>query len=1055
MNKPIALIMALTALPHIGLSSTPSFDEWRDPQTLGINKLPAHATSASFPDPTSALQSRAADSPRVISLKGQWKFRFAPNPAAALANEILADPNLDVSSWDEITVPANWELEGWGTAIYTNIAYPWPEVNPPHPPMDDNPVGVYQTTFDLPDDWTDKQITLHFGGVTSAFYCWLNGQFLGFSKDSRLPAEFDATRLLNAGSNSLVVKVHRWSDGSYLEDQDHWRLSGIHRDVFLAASPKLQIYDFFAQTDLDANFENARLSVHVKLKNFGDETPDAWTVEGQLFDASGESVLKEAMSVSSKQLNNRPWISRGNVPFADLKATIENPAKWSAELPNLYTLVLTLKDSKGEIAESRSCQIGFREIEIRDGELFINGRSVILYGVNRHDHSQLTGKTVDEANMIRDAELMKQFNFNAVRTSHYPNNPRWLEICDAYGLYVIDEANIETHQIGGMLANDPDWAAAFLDRAQRMVERDKNHPSVIFWSLGNESGSGPNHAAMSGWIKQYDKTRFVHYEGAQSNTGWSDTDQYPDQPYVDVVSRMYTKIDTMVEWANHPTETRPVMWCEYAHAMGNSLGNFFKYWDAIRANKRLIGAFIWDWTDQGILRTDENGIDYWIYGGDSGEAIHSSNFCMNGVISPDQSPKPAAWEAKKIQQPVQLEAIEGDFTRYKVTNWHDFTDLSLYDITWELADDGVVIQNGEIDPLDTAPRSSSELSIPIETPKPAAGAEYHLKIAFALKDDQMWAPQGHLIAWEQFALPIQKTNEPADNTSARSKLVLASDKETMRISTDSFAVVFDKAAGGLSSYQLDGVEILKSPLVPNFWRPLTDNDNGGRLIENCGIWETAATDRKLSRFKAKQKDDGSIEVSIDQTLPSVSGSLKIIYTITPDRTIHVATRFSAPKDKPFLPRLGLTMQIDAAFDTLEWFGLGPHETYWDRQRGAAVGRYAKSVKNDFFHYARPQESNNLWNTRWAKVVDESGNGIQITADGDLLSLAAWPYSHEDLATAEHINELPDCDFITLNIDHLQMGVGGDDSWSKNALPHQEFRIPSGDYDYAFSIKPIE
>ena len=679
MKKRTKLLLSTLIMLGLFLQGYSQQNDWENPEMIGKNKLPAHNTSISFPNVADAMKVDIKTSSRYKSLNGQWKFAWTPTPESA--PPVFYKEDFQDAGWKNISVPGNWELQGYGTAIYTNVEYPFP-ANPPFLPKDDNPVGYYRTDFELPADWSGMQITLHFGGVTSAFYLWVNGQEVGYSQDSRLPAEFDITPFLKKGKNTMAAKVYRWSDGSYLEDQDHWRLSGIHRDVYLAASPKYQLYDFFVKTKFDHHYTSADLQIHAKIKDFGADSPKNWKVEGQLYDDQGKPVLENAMLIDAQRLVKRYWPQRDKVPFADLQATVKNPKLWSAEFPNLYTLVLTLKDDKGTVVESRSNKIGFRDVKIVDGELLVNRKSVLLYGVNRHDHSQTGGKMISDEIMLKDIMLLKQFNFNAVRTSHYPNNPKWLELCDQYGIYLIDEANIETHGVGGMLTNDPLWHNAFVDRAVRMVERDKNHPSVIIWSLGNESGYGPNHAAMSGWIKDYDDTRYVHYEGAQSNYGLL------DPPGVDMISRMYSSIDYMVAWANHPDDKRPVIWCEYAHAMGNSLGNFYKFWDAIRANKRMIGAFIWDWTDQGILQTDANGKKYWAYGGDFGDKINSGNFCINGVIGSDQTPKPVTWEVKKIQQPVEIKAaslLRGDLL---VTNWHHFTDLSVYDVVWQLEENG-------------------------------------------------------------------------------------------------------------------------------------------------------------------------------------------------------------------------------------------------------------------------------------------------------------------------------------------------------------------------------
>lgn len=1025
-------------------------DDWQNPRVIGLNTLPPHAHSISYPDEATARRMESTHSPRYLSLNGTWKFNYVPVPAQA---PDIADPKFDDHAWGSIEVPANWELQGHGIAIYTNSVYPWVPVDPPFVPADDNPVGSYRRTFQVPADWNGKQVTLHFDGVSSAFYCWLNGRLVGFHKGSRVPAEFDVTPYLQPGENSLAVRVYRWSDASYLEDQDHWRLSGIFRDVYLAAAPKFHLYDFFVRTILDRDYRDAALEIHAEMRNFGASQPEGWTLEGRLYDDTGAEVLAQPMTVPVEKLLHRPWFIHGRIPFADLQAPVANPRKWSADFPNLYTLTLTLKNDRGETIEARSCRVGFRSVEIRDRQLLINGRPVKLQGVNRHDFSQLTGKTVSEATMLRDVQLMKQLNFNAVRTSHYPNSPRWTELCDEYGIYVLAEADLETHGLGGRLSNDSDWTAAFLDRAQNLVERDKNHACVIAWSLGNESGSGPNHAAMSGWIHEYDPTRFVHYEGAQSSTSYHDADQSPDRPYVDVISRMYTDIPTMLRWANDPHETRPVMWCEYAHAMGNSLGNFYKYWDAIRGHDHLIGAFIWDWTDQGLLETDANGKKYWAYGGDFGDKINSGNFCLNGIINPDQTVKPAGWEAKKVMQPVVIEAVDGASNEFRVTNWHDFADLSLYDISWELTEDGRVLAHGTLPSLHTPPHASDTIKVPWHEPAVKPGCEYHATIVFALHEDTRWAPKGYVVAWQQFALPFAAPPAPLVSDAGSPPLKVDESSDTISVAGDGFALAWNKSDGGLKSYRLGAKEILKAPLRPNFWRPLTDNDIGGKMPSRSGVWQDAAAEIAVRNASVTRVADNVVKVDFILELPRVHSTWTARYTVHGNGEVDVQNDFAAGEGLPELPRLGLHVRITAAYDRLQWYGLGPHETYCDRQRSGAVGLYSASVKNDFFHYAQPQESNNHWDTRWASLTDANGDGILIAGER-VLSFSAWPYSSEDLEDAKHINELPDRDFISVNIDHLQMGIGGDDSWSIRARPHPEFRIPAHDYHYGFRLIPL-
>ncbi len=1028
----------------LNISAFGQLPDWENPEMIGINKLPAHNTSVSFPSETDALSADIKSSARYKSLNGRWKFAWTPVPEKASPDFYKAD--FQDKSWKSIPVPSNWELQGYGTAIYTNVIYPFP-VNPPFVPKDDNPVGCYRTTFDIPKSWSGMQITLHFGGVSSAFYLWINGQKVGYSEGSRLPAEFDITPYIKKGKNLMAVKVYRWSDGSYLEDQDHWRLSGIHRDVYLTAAPKFQIYDFFVKTQLTAHYTSAELQVHANVKSFGTGPPKGWKIEGQLYDAAGKPVLEEKMSVKTDRLIRRPWPQRGKVPFADLKATVKKPELWSAEMPNLYTLVLTLKDDKGKTMEARSCRVGFREIKIKDGELLVNGKPVLLYGVNRHDHSQTGGKTVTEEEMLQDVMLMKQFNFNAVRTSHYPNNPKWLDLCDEYGLYVIDEANIETHGVGGWLTNVPQWHNAFVDRGIRMVERDKNHPSVIFWSLGNESGWGPNHAAMAAWIKDYDDTRYIHYEGAKPENG------KPLPPVVDMFSRMYNTIDVMVKLANDPTDNRPVIWCEYAHAMGNSLGNFYKFWDAIKGNKRLIGAFIWDWIDQGILQTDEQGKKYWAYGGDFGDKINSGNFCINGVINADRTPKPVTWEAKKIMQPIEITSSILLSGSLKVKNRHHFRDLSIYDVSWELTENGDKIQGGNLEPLHTEPGKTDFLKVPFGKPKVKPGAEYFLKVTFSLNRDLPWAKKGHVVAWEQFKVPFEVPAAPLADISGFGDVTASENGQYITVSGHGFSVIFSKEDGLLHSWKLDGIEVMKAPLTPNFWRPPTDNDIGDGMPRRLGIWKEAGKNRKLLSVGLAMVNDKAVKITSEMALEKVRSALTINYTVYGNGEVVVDYDFHPGDGLPNIPRIGMQMQITGDYDALKWFGNGPHETYWDRHRGSPVGIYEKSVKNDFFQYVRPQESNNHWGTRWASLTDDAGKGLLISAEVPL-SFSASPYTMEDLETAKHINELPDRDIITVNIDHLQMGVGGDDSWSQRARPHPEYRITPKPYHYRFSIRPV-
>ncbi|MBQ0733580.1 glycoside hydrolase family 2 TIM barrel-domain containing protein [Aquimarina celericrescens] len=1037
-----------------GQQLTTSYKHYEDPLITSVNRLPSRATSISYETEKAAFKARQNDSKRHLSLNGSWKFSWAPVPEEAPKG--FYAKSYDDSNWKTISVPSNWELHGYGTAIYTNIRYPFSPVNPPYVPDDDNPTGSYRTTFEVPEHWKDMQITLQFGGVSSAFYVWINGQKLGYGQDSMLPSEFDITPYLLEGENHLAVQVYRWSDGVYLEDQDHWRLSGIHRDVFITASPKVQLYDFFVKTDLDKNYKDALLKIRPKIKVYDNQKIEGWKLEAQLFDVEGNAILKKPLEKNLKDIVYEYYNQRGKPKFAILEANVENPRKWSAEKPNLYTLIFYVKDDKGKIKEYRSTKIGFRKVEIKDGELFINGMSTLLYGVNRHDHDPVKGKVVSEELMLEDIKTMKQFNINAVRTSHYPNDPRWYELCDEYGIYVMDEANLETHQLGGYLSNRSEWTSAHIERATRMVERDKNHPSVIFWSLGNESGSGPNHQAMSGWIKNYDDTRYVHYEGAQT-LNHEGKEFLKDPTYVDMMSRMYMPIEPMIDMANLEDDHRAVIWCEYAHSMGNSTGNLFKFWDAIRSNKRMIGGYIWDWVDQGLLQKTENGVAYYAYGGDMGDTkINDKNFCLNGIVNPDRSPQPALWEVKKIFQPIKIEAIDLKKGKINIKNRHNFTNLNEFELFWEVQEDGKTIQNGTISDLNINAKESQELILPITTPKLKKGAEYFLKVAFKLNNQKSWAPKGHEVAWEQFKLPY-RLPLPSYDYQFTSDIIMTKETNKISFSSQDFSVIFNEKSGELISYFYKNTPIITGALTPNFWRPTTDNDRGGgRTPKTLAIWKEASKNKKLLSFKVDTSKSNKHQVISNYSLVDNKVELVLKYTIFGDGTISIQNKFIIKNQElPMLPKYGMMVQLSNEFDTFQWLGKGPHENYNDRNYGAAVGLFKESVSNDYQSYIRPQESSNKTDVRWFTVSNNEGKGLYIAGVNSNLSVSALPYTLEDIDNALHTYDLKKTDFITLNIDYLQMGVGGDDSWSKNALPHEEFRVPAKDYEYSYILKPVD
>ncbi|WP_349351607.1 glycoside hydrolase family 2 TIM barrel-domain containing protein [Flagellimonas sp. MMG031] len=1045
------LLVLVIGLQHLSLTSQIS-QAWEDPQLNGINRLPARSSSHSFESVALAKMGKSSNSKRYQSLNGDWKFQWHPTLEGAPSD--FFSPDYDDSNWNCLPVPANWELHGYGTAIYTNIKYPFEPIDPPYIPSNDNPTGLYRTSFEVPKDWDNNQITLTFGGVSSAYYVWINGEFLGYSEDSALPTHFDITAHLKEGRNELAVKVLRYSDGVYLEDQDHWRLSGIHRDVYLSAAPKVQLYDFFVRTDLDDTYQNAELQIRPKIKIFDHLGIDGEKLEVQLYDSEDNAVFEAPLTLSVDAIYNEKYEQRGKPDFPLIKAMVENPKKWSAEHPNLYTLVFSLKDKNNGLLEARSTKIGFREIAINDGELLVNGESVLIYGVNRHDHSPLKGKVVSEELMLQDILMMKKYNINAVRTSHYPNSERFYELCDEYGIYVMDEANLETHGIGGQLSNDTSWSTAFLERAVRMVERDKNHPSIIIWSLGNESGSGFNHSTMANWIRAYDPTRPIHYEGAQTTGGKRKIEDeiIKDPAYVDMVSRMYSPIEYMVKMANFEGENRPVLWCEYAHSMGNSTGNLYQFWDAIRDNKRLIGGFIWDWVDQGLLQTTVSGEKYYAYGGDMGDTkINASNFCINGIVDPERNPKPALWEVKKVYQRVLFEAEDVVRGQIKIRNSHHFTNLNEFAFTWELQEDGVTIQRGDFDEVNVDPKASTTLDIPFKKPNLTPGAEYFLTVSAVLKEDTKWARKGHEIAFEQFLLPYA---EPLLNKGLKDAERLQVNGNT--IQGANFTVQFDTNTGQLTQFVYDGINLVTSGLRPSFWRPSTDNDRrGGKTPKDLSVWKSASQNPDKIDFQLKQISEHEARAIVNYLFAKGKAKMRLTHSIFGNGTMKTDVSFTKADDLPMLPKLGLQLEVPQTLEHLRWLGRGPHENYWDRKLGAKVDEYSGKVMENYYTYILPQESSNKTDVRWLSLTDAKGHGILINAIDENLSMSAWPYSTWDIEKALHTYDLKARDFITLNIDHKQMGVGGDDSWSKKALPHPEFRLKDTEYSYSFIIQPIQ
>jgi beta-galactosidase len=1012
--------------------------DWENPKVFNIGKEPPHATAVPFPDVAGARTLDRKASVYYQSLNGKWKFHWVPRPADRPAG--FEQDGFDTAAWGEIDVPSNWEFQGYGTPIYVNSDYEFPgEPDPPHIPHDSNPVGCYKRWFTVPVAWADKEVFVHFGAVKSAFYIWVNGQFVGYSQGSKTPAEWRLTPYLRPGANSMAMEVYRWSDGTYLECQDMWRLSGITRDVFLYAAPPARIRDFRVLAGLDEAYADGRLTVEVEMVNHRPTAPvRPLTLALRLFDPEGREFITERRPVD---LAGR---DRARVVFTQAVASVR---KWSAETPTLYDLVLELQGEDGRTLEAVGCKTGFRTVEIRGGRLLVNGVPIRLKGVNRHEHDPRTLHVMSEAVMRRDIQLMKQFNINAVRTCHYPNDPRWYELCDQYGIYLVDEANIESHGMGygeRSLAKNPDWREAHLDRTMRMVERDKNHPSVIVWSLGNEAGDGPNFAATYAWIKQRDPSRPIHYERAGEG------------PDTDIVCPMYAW-SYLLKYASR-VQRRPLILCEYAHSMGNSTGNLQDIWDIIERYEQLQGGFIWDWVDQGVWKTAPDGREYYGYGGDWGPPGTPSDddFCINGLVLPDRTPHPALWEVKKVYQPLAIRPVPLTSNRFEIENKHDFVGLDGYRISWEIQADGRTVGHGEVGRLDVPPHARREVTVDLPDIRPEPGVEYFLNFQAETLAATDLVPAGHVVAVAQFPLPAAAP-PPAAGALAGGPLRVDQDAGSLTVSGGELRARFDRKTGELVEYAWRGRALLRSGPVPNFWRPPTDNDFGNRMPEMAGVWRQAGTQRRLVRLEAEPMGDVEVWVTAEFDLPGVGAQSRLTYTVRADGEIGVehALTVRAP-DLPELPRFGVVCRLPAELQNMEYFGRGPQENYCDRNTAALVGRYRSTVAGQPFPYISPQETGNKTDVRWAAFTDAQGAGLLVIGQ-PLLSLSALPYTVEDLTQdkrgTRHTIDLAPRDFVTLCLDLKQRGVGGDDSWG--ATPHAPYCLPARDYTCWFRLRPLQ
>lgn len=1031
-----------------------------DPQLLGRNRLPPRATGWPYPDLESARGGSYERSPWLLSLNGAWEFAWAPRPERRPAG--FEAPAFDTAGWDRIQVPGSWEPQGYGTPVYSNYNYPF-RVDPPHvagvPPRhftsfrERNPVGCYRRQFVLPAAWAGRQVYLHFAGGGAALYAWLNGHAVGFAQGSMEPVEFDLTPDLVPGSNLLAVELYHFSAISYLEDQDMWRLTGLHRDVFVYCAPPVHVWDFYVHPQVDAAGAAAALTCHYSLRNATTAAAAGWSWRLTLLDPAGQPVLEQAGGLPVCP-------AQGTLAGTGPAATLPRPRLWSHETPALYTALFELRRD-GATVEVRRSRLGFRHLELRDRQFWLNGQPLKLRGVNRHEAHPRGGRHVPAAVTRQDAELIKQANFNLVRTSHYPADPRWYELCDELGLLVLDEANLESHGLSyhrRVLPGDlPEWEPAAVDRMRRLVVRDRQHACVVMWSLGNEAGYGSAFPAMRRETLALDpEARPIQY--ADMNLAADvDSQTYPTPQWLlDHVAGKATRkgeqgqLSHVAQHGPYPSG-KPFLMNEYAHAMGNSLGNFQDYWDVLEAHPMLIGGVIWEWCNHELEKRDRQGRCILAYGGDFGDQPHDGNFCCDGLVHGDRRPQPHYWEAKKVQQPVKATLLDAAGPQIRLQNKQSFLNLDRYLAHWELLADGIVCARGALGRLDLAPGQTRELDLPglagLLSSQPG-DAELLLNLRFLLAEATAWAPAGFEVAWDQLRL---RAGTPERTLPERlPPLAGRQSGPALRVTGAAWSARIDTRNGVLTSFRVHGRELLAAPLRPHFWRVPTDNDRGWGHEAKLGIWKQAGAQATLTAWQMETPAPGLLRVTCELAIPAGTTRCRLDYLFSGAGTVDVTYELlPAGAGLPIIPRLGLQGALPAALDHVEWYGRGPHENYRDRQTSAALGIYRASVADWVHGYTRPQENGNRGDVRWVRFTDAAGQGLCCTSLDGPLAVSLWPYSQRDLERARHDAELPRRQRLTLHLDYGQMGVGGDNSWG---LPvHAEYTYPA-DRPYRYSFR---
>ena len=1043
--------LLLTAPFWVNAQTLPA--ELQSPDITSVNRLPMKASSFAYENRSLAAGGEKEKSACFLSLNGLWKFNWVQDPTLRPLDFYKKDFN--DAQWVNFKVPANWEVNGYGLPIYVNQPYEFAgrqktgsSLNAPFDiPEHNNPVGSYRKKFLVPAGWKGRQVFIHLGAVKSAFFIWVNGVKVGYSEDSKLAAEFDITRYVQEGENLVALQVYRWSDGSYLECQDMWRISGIERDVYVYSTPQLDLADYKVMAGLDNTYTNGDLQLNATINSYkidkrtNHSKPDTFSVDVELVDREGNSVWKETSKGIQTVLGNY----RAVVSF---NGQIPQVHTWSAEIPYLYTLYITLKNKEGQVLEVVPQQVGFRSIRIENRNLLVNGKRVLLKGVNRHEHNATQGHTLTHADMEKDMEMMKKLNVNAVRHSHYPPDPYWMELCDKYGLYVIDEANIESHgryyDLEYSFANDRQWRKPHLDRIQRMYERDKNHPAVITWSLGNEAGNGTNMYEGYDWLKQTD-SRPVQYERAEHDYN------------TDMIVPQYPSPASLGRYAQRNPDRLLIM-SEYAHIMGNSLGNFKEYWDKIENTPFLQGGFIWEWIDQSI-DTVKNGKRIMAYGGDfplSGpvdENFSDNDFCVKGVVTAYRGLTPMAIEVKKVYQHIKT-SWKGN-NQVTVRNGYFFRNFDNIQVNWELLQDGQLTSKGTIEGVRLAPQDSTLITIPVKTSL-SKDHEYFLNLAYTLREAEPLLEKGYSIAAEQFFISERTPVVAAVNGKAGNLQVTENTKQ-LTLQGKDFTIGFDLDKGLLSNYTLKGQQLLQQGPQPAFWRAPTDNDIGAGYNRSLRNWRNA-WEQGNTLTVATRKTDNGYEVIFTKKIMNGDALAEQTFSIYGDGIVKVENRFKALSGKHrILYRVGNDLQVNQQLNRIQFYGRGPWENYWDRKTASFVGIYAQSINDQYFAYARPQESGNKSDIRWVALTNQQGKGLRFEMADSLLNFAALPYSMNDLDPEAdkqqyHSGELVKRNEIYLHIDWQQSGVQGIDSWGSQPL--EPYRIPYSNHQYSYWIKPI-